>query len=162
MASNRPVVHQIAWISLIPNFILFVLLVYIVGRIAPPAIANGLIIILYMAIILALRGIPRNHRKGVKFFKSGQYAQAISEFQKSYEFFMKHAWIDKYRFFVLLSSSRISYKEMALLNTAFCYTQTGQGGLAKEYYEKTLAQFPDSEMAKSALRMMQSLTDEDE
>ena len=113
-----------------------------------------------MFIILALRSIPRNHRRGMKLFKTGQYIQAISEFQKSYEFFMKHAWIDKYRYFVLLSSSRISYTEMSLLNTAFCYTQIGQGALAKEYYEKTLAQFPDSEMAKSALRMLQSLTDE--
>ena len=162
MASNKPVVRQIAWISLIPNFILFVLLVYLVGRIAPPAIASYLIIILYMFIILALRNIPRNHRRGMKFFKSGQYVQAISEFQKSYEFFTRHAWIDKYRYFVLLSSSRISYTEMALLNTAFCYTQIGEGALAKESYEKTLAQFPDSEMAKSALRMMQSLTDENE
>ncbi len=158
MSSNKPVVHQIAWISLIPNFILFILLVYLVGRIVPPAIASYLIIALYMFIILALRSIPRNHRKGMKFFKAGQYAQAISEFQKSYDFFTRHAWIDKYRYIVLLSSSRISYTEMALLNTAFCYTQIGEGALAIEYYEKTLAQFPDSEMAKSALRMMQSLT----
>ena len=46
---------------------------------------------------------------------------------------------------------------MALLNIAFCYSQKGNGSKAKEYYEKTLQQFPGSEMAKSALRMLNPL-----
>lgn len=132
MASSKPFVRQVSWISLIPNFILFVFLVFLIGRIAPPAIAGYLIVFLYLFIILALRSIPVNHRRGIKYFKAERYEEA-------------------------LSSSRISYTEMALLNIAFLYAQTGQGVLAKEYYEKTLAQFPDSEMAKSALRMLHSL-----
>lgn len=43
---------------------------------------------------------------------------------------------------------------MALVNIAFCCTQTGNPNQAKEYYGKALNQFPDSEMAKSALQMM--------
>lgn len=58
--------------------------------------------------------------------------------------------------------SRMTYTEMTLLNTAFCYTRIGEGALAIEYYGKTLVQFPDSEMAKSALRMMHSLTDDNQ
>lgn len=37
------------------------------------------------------------------------------------------------------------------------YTQSGSGQLAKEYYQKALERFPDSEMAKSALNMIASL-----
>lgn len=160
MASNKPVVRQIAWISLILNVILILLLRFLLGSIISSGTADLLVLLLYFFIVLLLRSVPRNHRRGMKFFKSGQYEQAVSEFQKSYEFFTTHTWIDKYRYFFLLSSSRISYTEMALLNTAFCYAQSGQRTLAIEYYEKALAQFPDSEMAKSALRMMRSLTDE--
>lgn len=159
MASNKPVVRQIAWLTLIPNIILIYLLSFLLCAVAPAEIAPVLALPFYILIILLLRNIPVNHRRGMKYFKAERYEEALSEFQKSYDFFTRHAWIDKYRYLVLLSSSRISYTEMALLNTAFCYTQIGQGALAKEYYEKTLAQFPDSEMARSALRMMQSLTD---
>ena len=41
---------------------------------------------------------------------------------------------------------------MSLANIAFCYTQIGDGNKAKEYYEKALSQFPDSEMGKMGLR----------
>lgn len=46
---------------------------------------------------------------------------------------------------------------MALTNAAFCYVQTGKGQKAVEYYEKVLHQFPDSEMAKSALKMLHAV-----
>ena len=48
------------------------------------------------------------------------------------EFFKRYNWIDKYRFVVLLSLSRISYTEMALANIAFCHGQLGEGGKSKE------------------------------
>ena len=75
----------------------------------------------------------------------------------SYGFFNKKQWIDKYRFIILLSASRISYKEMALLNIAFCYGQLGDGKRSREFYEKTLTEFPDSEMAKTALNMLNAV-----
>jgi len=114
--------------------------------------------ITYLAISNILeRGIPRNHRKGVLLSKKGDYLHAIEEFQKSYDFFTKHSWIDKYRYITLLSSSRIPYTEMSLVNIAFCYAQTGERDLAKHYYKKALELFPDSEMAKSALNMIATL-----
>ena len=40
---------------------------------------------------------------------------------------------------------------MSLLNIAYCYSQSGNGELSKQYYEKALELFPHSELAKSAL-----------
>ena len=60
--------------------------------------------------------IPRNQRKGIVYLKKKQYQKALEEFKLSYEFFESYNWIDKYRFVVLLSSSRITYTEMALAN----------------------------------------------
>ena len=57
----------------------------------------------------------------------------------------------------LLSSSRISYREMALINRAFCYTQIKEGEKAKELYKKALEEFPDSGMAKAGVNMLESL-----
>jgi Tfp pilus assembly protein PilF len=45
---------------------------------------------------------------------------------------------------------------MALINMAYCYSQIGKGAKSKELYEETLRKFPDSQMALSALRMLES------
>lgn len=101
--------------------------------------------------------IPKEHKKGIKNVKSGNFEEAILHFEKSYDFFNQFKWIDKFRYFVLLSSSRMSYKEMALTNIAFCYGQIGNGKKAKEYYERTLDEFPDSGLALSGLRLLNSM-----
>lgn len=162
MASGRPVVRQIAWASLIPQFIFIVALTFIFGLfIKPLTNAWEAALIVYLAAAILLRElVPRNHRKGIRFFKAGDYTRAIDEYRKSYEFFTKHAWIDKYRFLVLFSSSRISYTEMALLNIAYCHAQLGNGAKAIEAYEEVLRQFPDSQMAQSALQMLRSVFDD--
>lgn len=158
MASGKPVVRQIAWISLLVQLLLLlasVILVYLL--IGSVSAAIDITMFFYLFASIALRQlVPRAHRRGMGAFRKGQYALAAEEFEKSYTFFTRHPWIDRYRFVTLLSSSRISYREMALVNAAFCYTQIGEGGTAKRYYEKALAQFPGSEMAKAALRMLAS------
>lgn len=80
--------------------------------------------------------IPKNHREGMKFTNTNQFEKAIFEYEKSYKFFTKKKWIDKYRFITLLSSSKMGYREMALCNIAFCYSQIGNGTKAIEYYKK--------------------------
>lgn len=42
---------------------------------------------------------------------------------------------------------------------AFCYGQSGDGKRSKEFYEKTLREFPNSEIAKASLRMFESAKD---
>jgi tetratricopeptide (TPR) repeat protein len=113
--------------------------------------------IIYLTISFLVRfGVPSHHRKGIALFKKGSFMEAIPFFEKSYVFFKKNEWIDKYRYITLLSSSRISYTEMALLNIAFCYGQSGNGKESKDYYEKVLSEFPNSEIAKASLRMFES------
>ncbi|CAZ97338.1 Conserved hypothetical protein [Zobellia galactanivorans] len=101
--------------------------------------------------------IPRDHRNGIKKNNSEKFKDAIPDFEKSYAFFKKYEWIDKYRFITLLSSSKMSYREMALANIGFCYSQIGNGIKSKEYYERTLKEFPESGLAKSALNMINAM-----
>ncbi len=111
----------------------------------------------YLVISFSLRNlIPKDHRNGMRKVKNGNFKKAISDFNNSYGFFEKNNWIDKYRFLTLLSSSRMSYKEMALNNIAFCYSQIGNGIKSKEFYERTLREFPESGLAKAGLNMLNS------
>ena len=156
MASKSPIVRQVAWLSLLPQFALIVCIIVFARLIGfRNYVLAGAII--YLAISFLLRfGIPFHHRKGIALFKKGAFVDAIPFFEKSYDFFKRNVWIDKYRYITLLSSSRASYTEMALLNIAFCYGQSGDGKRSKEYYKKTLSEFPDSEIAKASLRMFES------
>lgn len=161
MASSKPIIRQVAWISLVPQLLIMIFLIFFFNLFIDPFhYALNIAMLFYLGASFLLRSmVPRNHRKGIRLFKSGDYTQAVSEFEKSYDFFMRHPWVDKYRFIVLLSSSRISYREMALVNVAFCYAQMGNGKKAIACYERALQQFPDSELAKSALKMLYSIQD---
>jgi hypothetical protein len=50
----------------------------------------------------------------------------------------------------------MSYREMALCNAAFAYSQLGDGARAIYLYEQTLLEFPDSSLAASSLQMLRA------
>ena len=95
--------------------------------------------------------------KGMQLVKKEQYAEVIPFFEASYRFYTSKPWLDKYRYITLLSSSRMDYRVMALCNIAFCYSQMGEGGKARAYYQQVLATYPENGLAQTALRMMNSV-----
>ncbi len=156
MSSTIPTVRQVAWLSLLPQ-LGFMSLMILLWYFIYPRMAISLGLMTYLAFSLSLRNlIPKEHRTGMQLFHEGNFLQAITHFQRSYEFFQKYKWVDEYRYLTLFSSSKISYREMALNNIAFCYAQTGNAVEAKAYYEKTVSEFPNSYLAKSALRMIET------
>ena len=156
MTSNLPIVRQVSWVSLIPQIIILIALIYI-ARLFGFKNYEYIGLIFYIIFIYVLRfQIPKDHRRGVKLYKKHNFSEAIPFFQNSYDFFKKHLWIDKFRFITLMFSSKISYTEMALLNMAFCHGQIGNGKKSKEIYEQVLKEFPNSEIAKASLRMFAS------
>ena len=156
MASSQPIIRQISWLSLVPQILLFIFIAFVLFICGvEDSLFFGAVI--YLLLLFSVRRlIPRFHRKGMKYFKNRQYDLAIDEYKKSYQFFQKNKWIDKYRALFLLSSSRISYSEMALANIAYCYGQIGEGAKSKEIYEEILKEFPNSEIALAAIRMYNS------
>jgi len=155
MSSELNIIRQVAWLALIPQFLFAMLLIFFWHLLrAPDPALYGLVS--YFIISYCLRTfIPKLHNKGMKHVKKAEFEEAIPYFQKSYEFFSKNLWIDKYRFITVLSSSAMSYREMALTNIALSYSQLGQVIKAKEFYEKTLAEFPKSILAKNELALIQ-------
>ena len=157
MSSKVPTVKQTAWISLLPHLLIIVFLIGIYYLVNPEnAILFG--VFTYLILSFSLRRlVPKDHRNGIIKNNVSNFREAISDFEKSYFFFKKHEWVDKYRYITLLSSSKISYREMALNNIAFCYGQIGNVEKSKEYYLKTLNEFPESGMAKVALNFINSI-----
>ena len=157
MASSVPTVKQVAWISLIPQLTVMGLLIYVLYIFhSPEPFLYGALT--YLGLSFFLRNfVAKDHRDGMRLVKQNNFEDAISKFEKSVTFFTKNNWLDKYRFLTLLSSSKMTYKEMGLCNIAFCYSQTNNGEKAKEYYEQTLREFPENGLAIAGLRMMNSV-----
>jgi tetratricopeptide (TPR) repeat protein len=156
MASMQPIVRQIRLSAYIIQIIIIFIIIVIYNLFdANDPFLSALIT--YLVIKLLLRySISLNHRRGIKLYRGKKYKEAIKEFEKSYAYFDNHRWIDKYRSIVLLSVGRMSYLEMALINIAYCYSQIGEGAKSKEHYERTLIEFPDSQMAISVLKMFEA------
>lgn len=155
-------IRETAWISIIPHLAVMALIILVWYQLTPQntALYGSLS---YLILSIGLRYIiPKSHREGISLVKSLKYEQALSKFEKSYQFFSGNNWIDKYRYIVLLSSSKIAYREMALCNIAFCHSQLGNGKLSKEYYSKTLKEYPDSGLAQAGLNMMNAASNQQE
>ena len=71
--------------------------------------------------------IPRAHRRGVRLLQTQHFEDGIRAHEESYQFFTRHAWLDRYRSITMMSPSATSYREMALMNIAFAYSQIGNG-----------------------------------
>ena len=157
MASNTPSIRQINWSSILPQILIFGVLVLFWLQIDP---TNGavLAVLSYLILTVVLKKIiAKSHRKGMGKVRLGQFKDAIQDFKDSYAYFKENEWVDKYRSITMFSSSKMSYTEMAINNIAFCYGQIGDRQQSKEYYQKVLAEFPDSRIAKAALQILESV-----
>lgn len=153
---GAPIIRQTAWISVIPQVMVMGLLVLIWYSLqVEDFVWWG--VISYLILSYSLRRlIASEHRQGMMLVKQEKYREAIPHFENSYSFFKQHAWLDKYRYLTLLTSSKISYREMALVNAAFCHGQLGEGQESKGYYERVLQEFPENGIALAALRLINS------
>lgn len=113
----------------------------------------------YLAIVsIVQRAVPHLHRRGLTLIRQGDYKQAAEMFEHSYKFFSERQWLDKYRAIFIFSVSKMSYREMALLNMAYCKVELKELTKAKELYSRTLQEFPQSRMAKDALAYLEEKT----
>jgi tetratricopeptide (TPR) repeat protein len=156
MASNVPVVQQIAWAALLPQSVVLIsigVICFLYGAQNPvlPAVA------IYFLIGYTLRHvIAKDQRKGLELVKKRDYAGAIPAFEASYKFFAENLWLDKYRYVTLLNPSSMSYRGMALNNMAFCYSQIGEGKKAAAYFRQVLDLYPENGIAQAGLNAVES------
>ncbi|UIR57320.1 tetratricopeptide repeat protein [Sphingobacterium sp. SRCM116780] len=118
-------------------------------------------VIIYLLLLIVLKtAVPLSHKKGMSLIKKGEFRKAIEKFENSVTFFTKNAWVDKFRYITILSSSKMCYREMALCNIAFCYTQTNEPTKARYYYEMVLREYPNNGLAIAALNAIKTFSKE--
>ena len=150
-----PVIHQIAWVSLFLQLLImtvFVAAATFMGVPKPYVAATLAYIIMALAVRLFLTS---HHRRGMHYAREGRMELANAEFQKSYEFFHRHAWLDEMRYIFLLSTSKVSYREMGLLNLAYCDLWQDRGDDAVRTYLRTVEEFPNSGLAWTGIKLFQ-------
>ena len=151
-----PTDRSIAWISLIPQLILMGIIfgIFYMLKVKEPFIFVGFT---YLLLSFGLKKVfLKNHTRGITLTKEGKNVEAIASFEQSAKFFGNHVWVDNYRFITLLSASKYLYREMALVNISYCYMALNNEEKAKNYYMKTLQEYPDNEMAKLGLSILNS------
>jgi hypothetical protein len=153
-------VRQASWIAALPQLLALAAAI-VLGWTLTGTPRGGLYLGAgcYLAWSIGSRWIvARSHRQGIQLVRQGRFADAIPHFEASYEFFNRHPRLDHYRALLLMSASVASFREMSLVNQAFCHAQTGEGERAVALYEWTLREFPDSALASSALQLIRSVT----
>jgi tetratricopeptide (TPR) repeat protein len=157
MGSSLPLASQTNRWSLIPQVVVMGLLIGVFHLLGTPnKFMCGLLS--YLALSNGLRMIiPKAHRHGIALVKENRFAEALPHFINSHQFFTRHKWVDDYRFLTLLSSSNLSYREMALCNAAFCYAQVGNRQKALEFYEQALREYPNSSLAQAGINMLKEV-----
>ena len=154
MSSDIPVVHQERWLGYLALLVVYVAIAITLAVCnvrEPELVALG---VLVSVRLILWNAVAWSHRRGMRLVKQERWADAIPCFERSYEFFTKHRWIDRWRALTMLSASKLEYRELALLNRAFCHAQMGESEVARTNYRLTLAEYPRSKMAQTALRLM--------
>ncbi len=145
--------RQVNWSVFIPHGILVALISFLlifIGLDTELSILASAVFYLGLSMLLQ-RLVPFHHRMGFRLLMQKDYENAALAFQQSWENFNKNSWLDKYRSVFMLSASKISYREMALINRSLCYWQMGDSEKALKSYEEVLKYFPNSKMAIDAI-----------
>lgn len=161
---KKIVTEENSGIALIMQVILIALFSAIVSFVINVNSSKSLIISLLFFILYAIiihNIFLNNFRKGLRYYRKGEYKDAIIFFQRVYYLFNRHKLLDKLRYFALFSHSKKSYREMSLLNIAFIYSKIGKENESKQTHQKVLDEFPksfDAQIALDTINIMKSDT----
>lgn len=111
----------------------------------------GLFIYFLLTILARWLFFPNVLYEGIKLIREAKFQEAIPVVQQTVDYYSKKPWIDKYRFWLLISSAKRSITESSSCNLAYCYLQIGQVKRAKEIYENVLHEYPENINARSML-----------
>lgn len=141
---KQNIIKHYNWFLIIPQMAIFGILALFLRFLEVPRY-----VLLALSLYLLLSGylkimIPKWHRKGLFYLRKGELEGAIFAFEKSYNFFSKNLWIDEYRAFTLFSISRLSYREMALINIIYCYQSMNKPKEAEKIRKKLASEFPNN------------------
>lgn len=144
MNSNKSIRHsQTNWKYGIFHLILVSLLGYLLSIFSFNYWVLAPIIFAALAYILQ-HLLLKDNSKGAQLAKIKDYENAISHFKKCADYLTKNEWIDRHRYITVLSRSRLSYREVVLLNWAFCLAKAGRKQEATGLLQDIIKQYPEN------------------
>lgn len=148
MKTKRKIVKKTNWNYFISHIAIVLAITIVFQQLNIPrywllSLAIYLLLSVYLKTV-----VPRSHNKGLFYMRKGEFEGAIFSFKNSYQFFVKHKWMDDFRAFTLLSTSSFSYKEMALMNIIYCHEKLGDAKSAKQIHDQLSKQFPNNPYSK--------------
>lgn len=158
MARGRtPIIREINWAALAPQLLILAALIALAhGVLGPRHGALGALV--YLAWSFGARFVlARDHRQGIRLTRAGRHREAITSYERSLAWFEQVPWLDRHRAILMLSASRMAYREMALVNIAWCWGQLGDGPRMKAAYERAAREYPENPIARSALRQIAAI-----
>jgi hypothetical protein len=164
MPSKVPFVKQeTVWLAVVPR-ILFIGVLCIVYYQWDRNNFFVLGFITYLIVWYGLRtfAFPKDVHKSIKLIREEKFKEAVPYIERSIEFYNKHPWIDKYRFLLMVSSSKRGILESSICNLGFCLLQSGNARAAKEVYEDVLRRYPENTVAKIQLKTIHTMTNSTE
>jgi tetratricopeptide (TPR) repeat protein len=100
----------------------------------------------------------KDHREGGEHAAAGRVAQAITCYEKSLAFLSSNRWVDDLRWLILLDSSALSYREMALYNIGALHASAGDSAAARTAWERLLRDFPQTRLRETVAKDMTQLS----
>ena len=91
---------------------------------------------------------------GLKLMAEERYLEAAAMFEAGYRYFSERRWMDRYRAISMLDHTGMDWREMMLANMATNLAMAGDRERAIELYKKCLELYPESRLAKPALRFL--------
>ncbi|GMV39058.1 MAG: hypothetical protein AMXMBFR64_07740 [Myxococcales bacterium] len=153
-----PMIKEVSWAAVGPQLVLLAVLVAAGHAVIGPRFGVTAGALVWLAWRMGgHQVVARHHRAGIRLLRARRPEQAIGAFERSIAFFERHPWVDRHRALVLLSPSRMCYREMALVNIAFAWGQLGDGVRMKQTYERALAEYPDNPIAAAALQQIAAI-----
>ena len=164
MAKSTPTIRVIHWPSVVLQVLFLALLIQILswaGITKPLPFIVGPIIFLLLSFGMRY-WLGRDHQLGMKSIRMEQFHAAFDHFQESVNFFEKYPWVDRFRALTLFSASRMCFREMGMVNMAYCYGQMGRGEEMEKLYREVAKQYPDNPIARTVLDMIDNKREENE
>lgn len=144
--------RSISWLAVVNQGLFLLILLFLFHRVAGSMLAALIAVILLMVWLRWMRTLLlAPYRRGFRLVHEQKFADAAVAFDQGHRFFARFWWLDMFRTFLLLSPSRMGYRELGLTNLGYAYIRAGERDKAQSTYEQLQREFPHSRAAKMAL-----------
>jgi len=92
--------------------------------------------------LVVREGLCRDHRRGIRLTRAGDFRGGLDAFKRSEAFWGRHALLDRYRWVVLGSSGPYRFLTLARYNQAYCLSRLNRVPEAMRLVEQVLGESP--------------------